>query len=70
MTHLITRYILHLRCPHCGAGYYAAGPLVLPWCPECSSDRLRPCGVWDLTTEASPSWLQRARPAEKETAWT
>jgi hypothetical protein len=32
----VTRFILHLRGPHCGTGYYAAGPLVLPWCPVCA----------------------------------
>ena len=48
------RYILHLRCPSCGAGYYAACPLLVPLCPLCAGGRLRPCGVWDLVTMAHP----------------
>jgi hypothetical protein len=55
MTQPIARYVIHLCCPYCNAGFYAAVPFVLPLCPVCAGGRLRPCGVWELTTEASPA---------------
>src|SRR5712692_10588858 len=55
----LTRYVLHLRCPACGAGDYAAGPLLVPLCPLCAGGRLRPCGVWDLVTAAHQVPLRR-----------
>ena len=57
MTRPLTRFVLHLVCPACGRGYYAARPVALPQaCPTCAGERLRPVGMWALVTEARPAW--------------
>lgn len=49
----VPRFVLHVRCPRCGTGYYASAPMLLPApCSECQCTALRPCCTWDLATSA------------------
>ena len=60
----VPRFVLHVRCRGCGAGFYGSAPLVLPPCPGCGTRALMPCCTWDLTASAQPPCLAEgeARP--------